>query len=166
VPQSYSSQIRPGSTATLTVPELPGRQFAATLTTTANSISDNSGTLLVELLVNNDNDLLKDGDYAQVSFALQGQGVSAAAPSLELPSSALLFRRNGTQVALVGPDNHVHLKSITIGRDLGTTIEVTSGVSASDKVIDNPPDSITDGQLVRVVQGGANSATGAHNGDA
>jgi membrane fusion protein, multidrug efflux system len=154
VPQNYSSQIHPGMTAALTVPEYPGRPFTARLDTTANSISNNSGTLLVELMVDNRDQFLKDGDYAQVKFTLGGQP-SAAGATLVLPASALLFRRSGTQAAVVGPDNHVRLRRVTVGRDLGSTIEVSAGLSPADRVIDNPPDSISEGQLVRVVGSGA-----------
>jgi RND family efflux transporter MFP subunit len=150
VPQNYSSRTHPGLTAQLSVPEYPGRTFTAALDTTANSISNNSGTLLVELMVDNRDQLLKDGDYAQVRFALEGQPQAGAA-SLVLPASALIFRRSGTEAAVVGPDNHVRLRPVTVGRDLGTTIELASGLSPSDRVIDNPPDSISDDQLVRVM---------------
>ena len=163
VPQNYSSKIRAGMTATLSVPEYPGRTFQAKLDTTANSISNNSGTLLVELMVDNHDQLLKDGDYAQVRFDFQGQPATSET-TLLLPSSALLFRRNGTQAAVVGPDNHVHLKPVTVGRDLGATIEVESGLTPEDRVIDNPPDSISNGQLVRVVRSPSAQAAGAGNG--
>jgi len=163
VPQNYSSKIRAGATATLSVPEYPGKLFQAQLDTTANSISNNSGTLLVELMVDNHDQLLKDGDYAQVRFDFQGQ-TSTSETTLVLPASALLFRRNGTQAAVVGLDNHVHLKPVTVGRDLGATIEVESGLTPEDRVIDNPPDSISNGQLVRVVRSPSAQAVGAGNG--
>ena len=150
VPQSYSSQIRPGTTVTFTVPEFPGRRFLARLDTTASAISDNSGTLLVELLVDNHDQSLKAGDYAQVEFALAPR-VAAAAPTLVLPVSALIFRRSGTQAAVVGPDGRVRLRRVTVARDLGTTIEVSAGLDPSDRVVDNPPDSLADGESVRVV---------------
>ena len=162
VPQNYSSRIHAGSTATLTVPEYPGRKFVAILNTTANAISDNSGTLLVELLVNNQDGLLKDGDYAQVTFTLEGQAAGGV-PTLELPSSALLFRREGTQAAVVGPDNHVRLRAVTVGRDLGPTIEIAAGLTTADRVIDNPPDSISEGELVRVVRSQAEPTSEGHN---
>jgi RND family efflux transporter MFP subunit len=162
VPQNYSSRIHPGMTAALSVPEYSGRTFTATLDTTANSISNNSGTLLVELMVDNRDGLLEDGDYAQVSLALEGQPTVGAA-TLVLPASALIFRRGGTQAAVVGPDDHVRLRPVTVGRDLGSTIEIAAGIGPSDRVIDNPPDSISDGQLVRVVRPGAGPvAEGGH----
>ncbi|HWE99070.1 MAG TPA: efflux RND transporter periplasmic adaptor subunit [Caulobacteraceae bacterium] len=147
VPQNQSAQIRPGETVTLTVPEYPGRTFPAVLSATSNAVSDSSGTLLVELLVANADEALKAGDYAQVAFQLPG---GAGASTLLLPTSAVLFRNKGTEVAVVGPDSRARMRSVTIGRDLGESVEITSGISQSDTVIDNPPDSILDGELVRV----------------
>jgi RND family efflux transporter MFP subunit len=147
VPQSDTARLRPGVTATLTVPEYPGRVFPATLTTTAKAVSDRSGTLLVELLVNNADEQLQAGDYATVKFDIPPVG---AGGTLEVPSSALLFRKTGMEAALVGPDGRIHLRHVTIARDLGTSVEVSSGLSASDRIVDNPPDSLAEGQSVRV----------------
>lgn len=163
VPQSDSSLIARGAKASLSVPEYPGQSFTATLNTTANSISGNSGTLLVELLVENQGARLKDGDYAQVKFTL-GNAPSGGSAALQMPASALLFRKQGAEAAVVGPDNHVHLRAVSIARDLGATMEISSGLTAGDRVIDNPPDSIAEGQLVRVVQSGPTSALGGHDG--
>jgi multidrug efflux system membrane fusion protein len=150
VPQTDSAHIRPGITATLTVPEYPGRTFTATLSTTANSVSDKSGTLLVELMVDNADGMLKAGDYAQVLFEFPAEGAGGANTVLA-PASALLFRNKDMEAAVVDNTNHVHIRHVTIGRDLGTAMEVTSGLSLSDRVVNNPPDSIADGELVRVL---------------
>ena len=150
VPQVDSAEIRPGVTATLSVPELPGRSFPARLDTTANAIADASGTLLSELAVDNADGTLKPGAYAQVKFDFPDHA-AAATQGFTLPSSAILFRNRGTEVALVGPDNHVHIRQVTVGKDLGSTDEIASGLSRDDRVIDNPPDSIAEGQLVRVM---------------
>jgi RND family efflux transporter MFP subunit len=149
VPQSYSARIKPDTKVTLTVPEYPGRTFQATFTSTANAVSDQSGTLLVELAVDNPGDVLKSGDYAQVSFALPD--VAGGTGMLRVPSSALLFRKSGLEVAVVGPDDKVELRRVTAGRDLGAVMEIANGLKPSDRVVDNPPDSIANGQLVRVV---------------
>jgi RND family efflux transporter MFP subunit len=149
VPQADSAAIQPGTTATLSVPEYPGRSFPAKLDTTANAVNDASGTVLTELMVDNGADTLKAGDYAEVKFDVPDRG--GAASTLRLPSSALLFRDKGMQAAVVGPDDRVQLRPVTVGRNLGATIEVTSGVGPSDAVIDNPPDSIANGQRVRVI---------------
>ncbi|WP_158915636.1 efflux RND transporter periplasmic adaptor subunit [Caulobacter sp. S45] len=162
VPQSYSARITPGTKAVITVPEYPGRTFTAALTTTANAVSDSSGTLLVQMAVDNPDDALKSGDYAQVKFDLPNSGAGGGG-MLRLPSSALLFRKTGLEAAVVGPDDHVRLQRVTVGRDLGTVMEIAGGLKPSDRVIDNPPDSIGDGQLVRVISSSAKpSAESAH----
>jgi RND family efflux transporter MFP subunit len=152
VPQVNSGEIRPGVRVTLTVPEAPGRRFPAVLDTTANAISDNSGTLLTELLVANPGDVLKPGAYAEVSFEIPSSaGMGAGPHALLLPSSALLFRSQGLEAAVVDSSDHVRLRRLGTGRNLGQTMEITSGLQPDDRVIDNPPDAISEGQLVRVV---------------
>jgi RND family efflux transporter MFP subunit len=144
-PQAYAADLHTGMSASLAVSEHPGQTFAATLVTTTGAVSDQSGTMLVELQIDNPDGALKPGDYAQVSFALP------PAPGLiRLPASALMFRQTGMAVAILGPNDRVTMKPITIARDLGATVEVASGLSPSDRVIDSPPDSLADGERVRV----------------
>jgi len=145
VPQNYSAQIVPGMNVTLTVPEYPGRTFSAKLVSTSNSISASATTLLVEFEANNSQGLLKPGEYAQVSI-----GLPTASTTLRLPASALIFRAAGLEVATLGPGNRIVMKPITIATDLGTQVIVSSGISVSDKVVNNPPDSIAAGDKVRV----------------
>ena len=164
VPQSYSARIKVGDTATLKVPEHPGQSFKATLTSTANAVSDNSGTLLIELAVANPGDVLKAGDYAEVTFDLPGAG-SSGSGMLRLPSSALLFLKTGLEAAVVDGGGHVHLRRVTVGRDLGSVIEVSGGLSPTDRVINNPPDSIADGEVVRVVQPEVKPPSGQSNAE-
>jgi RND family efflux transporter MFP subunit len=152
VPQRYSSRITPGMTADLTVPEYPGRAFKAKLTSTSEAVSDSSGTLLVELAVDNADGALKTGDYAQVTFNLAGAPAGAGPAALSVPAAALLFRKEGSQVATVNSANRVVLKPVVISADLGQTVEIGSGLAPTDRVIDNPPDSIATGDLVRVVK--------------
>ncbi len=159
VPQSYSADIHPGATATLSVPEHPGQTFTATLASTNGAVSDQSGTMLVELQIDNASGLLKPGDYAQVRFALP-----PTAGVIRLPASALMFRRKGMAVATIGPNNHVVLKYIAIARDLGTSVEVASGLSPSDRVIDSPPDSLADNEVVRIGGTAARQANSAQEG--
>jgi len=145
VPQSYSAQIVPGMTVSLTVPEYPDRTFSAKLLSTSNAISAQSSTLLVELEVDNSSGLLKPGDYAQVSMGLpQGKTM------LRLPASALLFRAAGLQVATVAPDNRIVMKNVSIGTDFGTQVTIASGLRGTDRVVNNPPDSLATGDKVRI----------------
>jgi multidrug efflux system membrane fusion protein len=145
VPQNYSAQIHDHMKAELSLPEYPGETFTAQLVSTSNAISDQSNTLLVQLEADNANGKLKPGEYAQVSLQLP-----AGNAMLRVPSSALMFRGDGLQVATVGKDNRVVMKPIRIANDLGPQVEVSSGLDASDEVIDNPPDSLTTGDAVRV----------------
>ena len=152
VPQVDSAEIRPGVAATLTVPELPGRTFPTRVATTASAITDSSGTLLSELAVDNAGGVLKPGAYAQVSFSFADHAPTAT-QDFTLPSSAVLFRNKGMEVAVVGSDNHVHIHHVAVARDLGASVEISSGLSGNDRVVNNPPDSVAEGQLVRVMAG-------------
>ncbi len=157
VPQAYAAAMKPGVEATLTVPDLPGQTFAAKVVGTSDAINPQNGALQVQLLADNSAHALRAGGYAQVAFKVPG-----SAGAVMIPSSALLFRSAGTQVATVGSDGRVRLLSITLGRDLGKAVEVVSGLSAGTKIIDNPPDSIANGEAVHVAHAGANGGGGQH----
>jgi RND family efflux transporter MFP subunit len=157
VPQSYASDIGPGLAATLTVPERPGMTFKATLDSTNESIAQTSGTLLVQLIVDNTSGLLTPGDYTEVHFTLPAN----SRPML-IPASALIFRQEGLQVAVVGADGRVHLKHVSVKTDLGTQVEIDSGLSSTDRVVDNPPDSLASGDRVHIAA--ASSADRNQNG--
>jgi RND family efflux transporter MFP subunit len=147
VPQSYSADIVPGMTVSLTVPEYPGRSFPARLSSSSGAISSQSSTMLVQFEAANADGLLKPGDVAQVSLGLRARGL------LRLPASALVYRASGLGVAVVGPGDHVVIKPVTIGVDLGASVMIAAGLGPRDRVINNPPDSIADGDLVRVAAG-------------
>ncbi|MGI4878658.1 MAG: efflux RND transporter periplasmic adaptor subunit [Janthinobacterium lividum] len=144
VPQGSSGQIHAGMHATMTLPEYPGRTFDAVLTRTAGAVDLQSGTVLVELQADNPDRALKPGAYVQVTFP-----VGAAAGSVHLPASTLIFREAGPTVAVVGADDRVTLKSVTVGRDEGSQIEVTSGLTGNERIIDTPPDALSNGDKVR-----------------
>ncbi|MDR3457054.1 MAG: efflux RND transporter periplasmic adaptor subunit [Verrucomicrobiae bacterium] len=144
-PQSLIYAIIPGQTAELTFQELPGRIFTATVTRTAGAVDPASRTLQVELQVPNPKGEILAGSYAQVRFneAVNTHGLS-------LSDNALIFRAEGMQVAVVDNNNLVHLRSVKLGRDFGTTVEVLSGLAADERVIINPPDAIAEGMTVQV----------------
>lgn len=152
-PQSYAHMIVPGMTVHVDFPELPGQQYAATVVGTSNAIREASRTSTVEVLLSNPGGKLLSGSYAEVHFDLHSQsGV------FRLPVSALLFRSEGMQVATIGADSRVAMKSITIASDLGRWVEVASGLSDADTVIDSPSDSIAQGDVVRIKNPDAASA--------
>ncbi len=144
VPQPYAGAAVPGVGAQLTFTERPGKAYPTQVVRTAQALDPASRTLQVELQVDNSKGELFPGSYAEVHFKLPG-----SVDSLRLPINALLFRSAGLQVAVVGTDHILHLKSITSGRDFGKSIEVLSGLEANDQVVLNPPDSIAEGASVR-----------------
>ena len=146
VPQAYSGQIHVGMHAKLELPEYPGRTFDAVLTRTADAVDPASGTVLIELQAANGDKALKPGAYAQVTFPLHG----ASSGAVQLPASALIIGQGGTQVALLGADGKAQLRTVTVGRDNGATVEISTGLSPQDRVIDSPPDSLAAGDKVRI----------------
>ena len=145
VPQAYAADLHPGMTATLKLPQYPDRTFVAKLATTSNAISKESRTVLVELMADNQDGKLWPGTFAEVHFELPPD------PEVfRLPTSSLIFREHGLEVATVGPDGKAVMKPITIGRDLGTEVEVTAGLEPDDRVINSPSDSLAPGDQVKV----------------
>jgi membrane fusion protein, multidrug efflux system len=134
-----------GQTAKLMFQDMPGRQFDAAVTRTAGAVDPTSRTLQVELQVPNPKGEILSGTYAQVRF-----NESAAPDLLTVSDNMLIFRAQGMQAAVLGSDNKVQLRSITLGRDFGNTVEVLAGLNATDQVIVNPPDGIADGMTVRL----------------
>jgi RND family efflux transporter MFP subunit len=150
VPQIYSRGAVLGTPATLTLAEFPGESFPGKLVRTANAIDPNSRTLLVEVDVNNSNGRLVPGAFTQVHMNLNPE-----VPTLILPVPTLIFRSEGLQVGTVvkGPHgDQAKLVSVTLGHDDGKTVQVVSGLDANAQVIQNPPDSLVDGEAVRVVK--------------
>jgi RND family efflux transporter MFP subunit len=145
VPQIYSHATKPGLTADLTLPELPGRRFTGTLVRTADSFDPATRTLLVELDVPNKDGQLFPGAYTEVHFKMKAQG-----ETLIIPATSLIFRAQGLRVPVVRDGKTVMLP-VTTGRDFGNTVEVLTGLTADAKVIANPPDSLVEGEAVRVV---------------
>ncbi len=151
VPQNYSALVHRGLSAQLSVPEYPGQTFTASVVNDAQSVGRN-GAMLVELQIDNPDGRLKPGAYAQAAFKLP-----AAATTTRIPATAILFKHGGPTVAVVGGDGHVKVRTIAIVRDLGTEVEIGAGLQAGERVIDNPPEALSDGDLVRV----AGAAQGA-----
>jgi multidrug efflux pump subunit AcrA (membrane-fusion protein) len=147
VPDQYSEEVVPGVTANITLASNPNKSVPGTLIRTSKSIDSSSLTLLAEVDINNAAGDLLPGGYAQVHFDLKEPN-----PPMLIPGNALIFRAQGPQVGVVGSDNTVQLKDIKIGRDFGTKLEVVDGLQASDSVIVNPSDSLTNGLKVQVKQ--------------
>lgn len=145
VPQPYAADTTPGIGADLRFAEHPGQSYPATIVRTASALDPTLRTLQVELQVDNSKGVLFPGSYTEVHFKVPGSG-----QTLRLPANTLLFRAEGMQVAIVGSDDRVRLKTIVPGRDFGKTIEVLSGITADDNIVLNPSDSLVDGAPVRI----------------
>jgi RND family efflux transporter MFP subunit len=145
VSQNYAPYIRPGMTVSFTVPQYPGRTFHASLVASAGAVASATGTVLVQFGLDTQDSALQPGTYAEVKFPLP-----TGANGIRVPATALLFRDEGMQVAVVDASNHVRLKTIAISRDMGATVDIDSGLSSKDRIIDNPVDALQDGDEVRI----------------
>jgi RND family efflux transporter MFP subunit len=145
VPQNYASYIRPGMTVSFTVPQYPNRTFQASLVASAGAVASATGTVLAQFGLDNTDNALQPGAYAEVKFPLP-----PGANGIRVPATALLFRDEGMQVATVDAGNRVKLKTITISRDMGATVDVGNGLSGNDRIIDNPADALQDGDEVKI----------------
>jgi RND family efflux transporter MFP subunit len=158
VPQLFSQTMKRGMTVGLTFPEYPGKTFEGTLVRTADAIDPVSRTLLVEVDLDNRSGTLMPGSLAQVHFKTPSAG-----PAYIVPASALIFRRDGIQLSIVTSSSAgtiAHLIPVTIGEDDGATVQIVSGLNPSDKVIQDPPDSLIDNEKV-TVESSQGSAFGA-----
>jgi RND family efflux transporter MFP subunit len=158
VPQLFSQTMKSGMKVGLTFPEYPGKTFEGTLVRTADAIDPVSRTLLVEVDVDNRSGTLMPGSLAQVHFKTPSAG-----PAYIVPASALIFRREGIQLSIVtssGAGTVAHLIPVTIGEDDGATVQIVSGLTPNDKVIQDPPDSLIDNEKV-TVESSQSSAFGA-----
>jgi membrane fusion protein (multidrug efflux system) len=147
VPQAYAQDMQPGVPATLTLPQQPGRALHGVVARTSGAIDSASRTLRVEVDVDN-----KDGAVLPGAYALVDLDVTASHPRPSIPVNTLLFRPNGVQVAVVDDAGKVTLRTITLGRDFGTSVEVASGLNLDERLIANPGDAIAPGDSVRVVE--------------
>jgi RND family efflux transporter MFP subunit len=145
VPQNYVPSVPPGTKATISVPEHPGKTYTGMVEASAQAVNASTGTTLMQIIVDNAAGEMMPGDYGSIHLQL-----AAAAHVLSVPSSALIFDAKGLSVATVEAGNRVLMKPVSIARDLGSVVELASGVSASDRVIENPPDGIGNGVIVRL----------------
>jgi RND family efflux transporter MFP subunit len=144
VPQSFTAGLAPGMKATFEMPQYPGVQFDATVSHISKSINAGSHSMQVELQADNAAGKFFGGSYCNVHFEIPTDANLA-----KIPSTALITGNQGTQVATLD-SNKVVLKSVKLGRDLGDSVEVLAGLSPSDRIINNPPETLTSGDTVRI----------------
>src|SRR5256885_6547687 len=145
VPQSFSAGLAPGMKATFEMPQYPGVQIDATRSHTSKSINATSHSMQVELQADNADGKFFGGSYCNVHFE-----VPTGANLVTIPSTALVTGNQGTQVATLDGNNKIVLKNVQLGRDLGDSVEVIAGLTPSDRVINNPPETLVAGDTVRL----------------
>jgi RND family efflux transporter MFP subunit len=155
LPQIYSSNVKPGAKVDLTFTEHGGKIYQGTLVRTADSIDPASRTLLVEVDVDNRAGELLPGSLAQVHFK-----TPAAGPAFIVPAAALIFRKEGLRVGTVVNGDVAHLIPVVIGEDDGANVQIVTGLSIADQVIQDPPDSLIDGEKVQIVNPGSQPNAG------
>jgi multidrug efflux system membrane fusion protein len=156
VPQNDAGQLHVGMAAQLELPEKPGAKVAATVADLSQAIRESSRTMQVELTADNAGHALLPGEYAEVHFQIE-----VPAGMVEVPTTCLLFRQEGLQVATVDANNHIVLKSIQLARERGSVVDVNQGLTPQDRVVDSPPDSIANGDPVRIAAPQSGAAAGA-----
>ncbi|QNI32568.1 efflux RND transporter periplasmic adaptor subunit [Alloacidobacterium dinghuense] len=154
VPEEYSQQIHDGMHVSVELTELPGQRFDGQVTRSTESINVSSRTLMVEVDVPNPAGKLLPGAYAQVHIKL-----FAPTRPLLVPAGSILFQSAGPQIAVVTAEHQIELRKVTIGSDFGNTVEITSGITAQDSIVANPPDYLVDGMPV-TIQGHSGNAKG------
>ena len=153
VPQSYAQLVRAGQKVLVTQAELRGRTFSGEVARSAGAIDPATRTMQVEINLPNRDGSLLPGAYVQVDLPLAG------AKTLVVPTNVLLFRGEGTRVALVDAASRVRLKPVTLGRNLGESIEVLGGIADGDRLVVNPSDSLAEGDSVALAVGDEGSAS-------
>lgn len=146
IPQSYVPAVKLNTNVQITVPEYPGKVYNGVVEASARAVDAQTGTTRMQVVVDNAAGELMPGAFANTRIELPSN-----LQALAVPSGSLIFDRKGLRVATVGADGKVKLKPITIARDLGQVVEIGSGLTADDRVIESPPDGIADGDAVRVV---------------
>ena len=147
IPQNYVPAVKLNSKVQITVPEYPGKIYYGVVEASARAVDAQSGTTRMQLVVDNSAGELMPGAFANTRIELP-----ATLRALSIPAGALIFGQQGLRVATVDANNKVVLKPVTIGRDLGQVVEIATGIAATDRVIDSPPDGLSDGDQVRVVE--------------
>jgi membrane fusion protein, multidrug efflux system len=146
VPETYAPGVAIGQRAVVTLTALPGDTLRGRVARTAGSLDPTARTLLTEVRVANPKGVFLPGMYAQVELAL-GPG----APPLRVPATTLVIRDGPPQVVTITPDSTARYQTVTIGRDLGSWVEVTGGLAAGELIVINPADDLHDGTRVRIV---------------
>ena len=144
-PKSYAAALKDGMKATLQLPEYPDRKFEATIETTSHAIDKKSRSLLVELIADNADGALSPGAFARVHFQLPPDP-----NAVTIPANALFFGTTRSRSRPWGLTTISLMKKVRIARDFGSEVEIAGGLSVDERIVANPPESLEDGEEVRL----------------
>jgi RND family efflux transporter MFP subunit len=146
VPEAFGPFLQPGLTAEVTVPQLPNRHFTGKFLTVARGFDVSTRTAITVFEIENEDGALWPGSYATVRIT-----APVDRNVLTIPTTSLVFQEHGAQIAMVGEDDHVHFKPIAVTRVLDNAMEITEGISESDRIINNPSSALLEGEKVIIV---------------
>lgn len=146
VPETFGPFLQPGITADVTVPQFPNRHFTAKFLTVAKGFDQSTRTAITEFTLDNEDRVLWPGSYATVRLTAPTEKTS-----LTIPSTAMVFQEQNTQVAVVTEEGRVHFKPIVVDRILDNAVEISEGISPGDRIINNPSAALLEGDKVRIV---------------
>ncbi|GAB2568983.1 efflux RND transporter periplasmic adaptor subunit [Dyella jejuensis] len=149
VPETYAASVHFGMPADVGLNTYGAKPITGAVARTADALDSNTRTLRTEIDVDNTSQVLVPGVYANVKLK-----VSTTTRNFIVPANTLLFRSEGLRIALVDPRQHIHLQPVTLGRDFGSTVEVTQGLNEQDRIVLSPPDSLYEGQQVNIAKQG------------
>ena len=156
VPQTFMTSITPGMKVQLLIREFPQKTFTGQVVNISGALDQASRTLLTEIRMKNEGDLLRPGMYADARLHIERDS-----PPLLIPTSALIIRAGGPRVAIVGADEKVRFQPVDLGRDYGATVEIIRGIAPQDRVVNSPPDGLLEGATVRTAKASAPAGSGA-----
>jgi multidrug efflux pump subunit AcrA (membrane-fusion protein) len=146
VPEAFGPFLQPGLTADVTVPQFPNRHFTGNFLTVARGFDVSTRTAITVFEIDNEDGALWPGSYATVRLT-----APVDRKVLTIPTTSMVFQEHGAQIALVSEDNHVHFKPIAVSRVLDNAMEITEGISATDRIINNPSAALLEGDQVIII---------------
>jgi RND family efflux transporter MFP subunit len=129
VPESAVPMIHLGSTVQVHVLDL-NRDFQGRVSRFADALNDETRTMHTEIDVENPQDTLTAGMYAEVKLALQGKK-----SALTVPVQAVVQEGNQHYVLALDDQNRVQKRNVELGEQTSTTVEIVHGLSENDRVI-------------------------------
>jgi multidrug efflux pump subunit AcrA (membrane-fusion protein) len=125
---------------------LPGKAFSGEVARTSGALDPGTRTMLVEVDLPNPDGAIRPGYYGQMRIELERREAA-----LGLPSSALRFEAGSAFVYIVAAGDSARRVPIEIGLDSAGWVEVTHGLTGTERVVNGAVGTLADGGQLRVV---------------